>query len=179
MHDDISYILLSKEQIDQKVAELGAQIGRDYKDKNLMLLGLLKGAVVFMSDLMRSIPIPAAIEFMAASSYGNSTKTSGVVNVIKDISIDISDYDILVVEDILDSGVTLSYILEWIAAKNPKSIKVCAFLNKPDRRVREIKVDYEGYVIPDEFVVGYGLDYSEKYRNLSYLGVLKPEVYEE
>jgi hypoxanthine phosphoribosyltransferase len=177
MTNDINYVLINKEQIEQKVSELGSQISRDYKGKNLLLLGLLKGAVVFMSDLMRSITIPAAIEFMAVSSYGSSTKTTGVVKVIKDISIDISDYHVLVVEDILDSGMTLSYILEWVAAKNPKSIKLCTLLNKPDRRVKEVSVDYEGYVIPDEFVVGYGLDYNEKYRNLSYIGVLKPEVY--
>lgn len=177
MKSDIAYTLISTEQIEQKVTELGAQISRDYEGKNLLLLGLLKGAVVFMSDLMRKITIPAAIEFMAVSSYGSGTKTSGVVNVIKDISFDISDYHVLVVEDILDSGMTLSYILELVAAKDPKSIKLCTLLNKPDRRVKEIVVDYEGYVIPDEFVVGYGLDYNEKYRNLSYIGVLKPEVY--
>lgn len=177
MTNDIAYTLISKEQIEQKVAELGSRISKDYEGRNLLLLGLLKGAVVFMSDLMRSITIPAAIEFMAVSSYGSATKTTGIVKVIKDISIDITDYDVLVVEDILDSGMTLSYILEHVATKNPKSIKLCALLNKPDRRVKEVYVDYEGYEIPDEFVVGYGLDYKEKYRNLSYIGVLKPEVY--
>ena len=178
MINDIENILLTKEQIEETVFSLGGKISRDYAGKNLLLVGLLKGAAVFMSDLMRAIEIPAAIDFMAVSSYGSGTKSSGVVKIVKDLSIDISDYDVLVVEDILDSGMTLSYILEILTAKNPRSIRLCTLLSKPSRRVVPIEADYEGHIIPDEFIVGYGLDYGEKYRNLPFIGVLKKSVYE-
>lgn len=177
MHGDIESVLLSEEQIEEKVKELGEKISRDYKDKNLMLVGLLKGSVVFMADLMRHINISAAIDFMSVSSYGSGVKTSGVVRIIKDLDQDISNWDILIVEDILDSGMTLSYIVELLNARGPRSLKICTLLDKPGRRAAKVYVDYLGFEIPDEFVVGYGLDYAEKYRNLPYIGILKPKVY--
>ncbi len=178
MREDLQSILLTKEQIDEKVKELGAQISKDYEGKNLFLVGLLKGSVVFMSDLMRNITVDAGIDFMSVSSYGKGTTSSGTVKIIKDLDIDISDKDILIIEDILDSGVTLSYITSLLVSKNAKSIKLCTLLNKPERRKVEVKVDYNGFNIPDEFVVGYGLDYAEKYRNLPYIGILHPKIYE-
>ena len=153
------------------------RISRDYEGKNLLLVSVLKGSVLFMADLMRAISIPASVEFMSVSSYGSGTKTSGVVKIIKDLDIPLEGYDLLIVEDILDSGKTLEYIIEMLEARNPRSIKICTLLDKPDRRQVDISPDYSGFVIPDEFVVGYGLDYAEKYRNLPYIGVLKPEVY--
>lgn len=179
MRDDLKQILLTEEQIAKKVAELGSRISRDYEGKPLLMVGLLKGAVVFMSDLMRCITIPAAVDFMAVSSYGTGAKTSGVVKIVKDLDVDVGAYDILIVEDILDSGMTLSYITEMLKARGATSIRLCALLNKPERRLAPVDVDYEGFVIPDEFVVGYGLDYAEKYRNLPYIAVLKPEIYAE
>ncbi|MBC8536615.1 hypoxanthine phosphoribosyltransferase [Feifania hominis] len=177
MKNDIERILLSKEEIDAKVAELGRQISRDYADKNLLLVGVLKGSVVFMSDLLRQITVPAAIDFMSVSSYGAGTQSSGVVKIIKDLDIPLENYDLLIVEDILDSGLTLHYIMEMMQSRNPRSIRLCTLLNKPERRRAPVTVDYEGFQIPDEFVVGYGLDYAEKYRNLPYIGILKPEIY--
>ena len=177
MHDDIEKVLVSEEQLKAKVAELGAQISKDYEGRNLVLVSILKGSVVFMADLMRAISIPASVDFMSVSSYGSGTKTSGVVKIIKDLDIPLEGYDLLIVEDILDSGKTLEYIIEMLEARSPRSIKICTLLDKPDRRQVDISPDYSGFVIPDEFVVGYGLDYAEKYRNLPYIGVLKPEVY--
>lgn len=177
MKDDIKSVLFTEEQIFDIVKRLGAEISNDYKDKNLLLVGILKGSVVFMADLMREIDLPCTIEFMALSSYGNSTRSSGVIRIIKDLSIDIKDYDVLVVEDILDSGNTLSKLKAMLELRNPKSFKICTFFDKPERRTADIKADYVGAEIPDEFIVGYGLDYSEKYRNLPYVGVLKPELY--
>ena len=163
MHDDIKTVLVSEEQLKAKVAELGAQISRDYAGKNLVLVSILKGSVVFMADLMRAVSIPCNIDFMVVSSYGGSnTITSGLVKIIKDLDGDLSGKDVLIVEDILDTGV---------------SVKICTILDKPSRRKADIQPDYEGFQVPDEFVVGYGLDYDEKYRNLPYVGVLKPEVY--
>lgn len=170
-------IMLTEDQLREKVCTLGAQISEDYKDKNLLLVSVLKGSILFMADLMRAISIPASVDFMSVSSYGAGTKTSGVVKIIKDLDIPLEGYDLLIVEDILDSGKTLEYIIEMLEARNPRSIKICTLLDKPDRRQVEISPDYSGFVIPDEFVVGYGLDYAEKYRNLPYIGVLKPEVY--
>lgn len=177
MTNDIESVLLSEERLAELVADMGKRISEDYKDKNLLMVSILKGSVVFMSDLMRAITIPCRIDFMSVSSYGSGVKTTGVVKIIKDLDIPLAGYDLLVVEDILDSGMTLSYILELLQARGPASIRLCTLLDKPDRRKVDIKPDYVGCEVPDEFVVGYGLDYDEKYRNLPYVGILKPEVY--
>lgn len=169
-------VLLTSEQIDSIVTELADKISNDYRGKKLLLVGLLKGSIVFMSDLMRKIKLPCEIDFMAASSYGNSTKSGGVVNITKELSMDISGYDVLVIEDIVDSGFTLSCVLEILKDRNPSSLKLCTLLDKPERRVKDVKVDYRGTFIPDKFVVGYGLDFDEKYRNLPSLCVLKSEI---
>ena len=180
MHDDIKTVLVSEEQLKSKVAELGAQISRDYAGKNLVLVSILKGSVVFMADLMRAVSIPCNIDFMVVSSYGGSnTTTSGLVKIIKDLDGDLSGKDVLIVEDILDTGVTLSNLVPMLKMRNPNSVKICTILDKPSRRKAAIQPDYEGFQVPDEFVVGYGLDYDEKYRNLPYVGVLKPEIYEK
>ena len=179
MHDDIKNVLVSEEELKAKVAELGAQISRDYEGKNLVLVSILKGSVVFMADLMRAVSIPCSIDFMVVSSYGGSnTVTSGLVKIIKDLDGDLSGKDVLIVEDILDTGVTLSNLVPMLKMRNPNSVKICTILDKPSRQA-DIQPDYEGFQVPDEFVVGYGLDYDEKYRNLPYVGVLKPEVYEK
>ena len=178
MHDDIKTVLVSEEQLKAKVAELGAQISRDYAGKNLVLVSILKGSVVFMADLMRAVSIPCNIDFMVVSSYGGSnTTTSGLVKIIKDLDGDLSGKDVLIVEDILDTGVTLSNLVPMLKMRNPNSVKICTILDKPSRRKADIQPDYEDFQVPDEFVVGYGLDYDEKYRNLPYVGVLKPEIY--
>jgi hypoxanthine phosphoribosyltransferase len=177
MHDDIQEILIREEKLADKVWELGAKISRDYKGKNLMLVSVLKGSVVFMADLMRAIELPLQVEFMNVSSYGSGTKTSGVVRIVKDLDNPIEGYDLLLVEDILDSGKTLSYLKEILEARNPSSIAIATLLDKPERRQVNIRADYIGFTIPDDFVVGYGLDFGEKYRNLPYVGVLKPAVY--
>jgi len=179
MKNDIAKILISEQELTDKVNELGAQISKDYEDKNLMMVSVLKGSVVFMADLMRAITINASIDFMSVSSYGSGTKTSGVVRIIKDLDDDLAGRDILIVEDILDSGMTLSYLSKHIMAKGANSIKIATLLDKPERRKVDVYPDYKGFVVPDEFVVGYGLDYDEKYRNLPYVGVLKPEIYEK
>ena len=175
---DIKEVLISEEQLAAKVAELGARISKDYKGKKLIILGVLKGSVVFMTDLLRQITIPVEMDFMAVSSYGSGTKTSGVVKILKDLDRLIQGYHVLIVEDILDSGMTLSYLTELLRDRNPASIRIATLLDKPDRRKVDIKPDYVGFRIPDEFVVGYGLDYAELYRNLPYVGVLAPHVYE-
>jgi len=177
MKNDILKVLISEEELDAKVKELGAKISADYEGKNLMMVSVLKGSVVFMADLMRAITVPCEIDFMSVSSYGNDVKTSGVVRIIKDLDQDLHGKDLLIVEDILDSGMTLSYITEMLRQRGPASIRLCTLLDKPERRKADITADYYGFVVPDEFVVGYGLDYAEKYRNLPYIGVLKPEVY--
>lgn len=177
MKDDVKKILLSEEELHAKVAELGAQITKDYEGKNLLLVTVLKGAVVFLADLMRTIDQPAEIDFMVVSSYGSGVKSSGVVKIVKDLDINLEGKDILIVEDILDSGMTLDYIKGMLQDRNPSSIRICALLDKPARRKVDLQADYVGFTIPDEFVIGYGLDYDEKYRNLPYIGVLKPEVY--
>ncbi len=176
---DIERVLVTEEEIKAKVVELGKKITEDYKDKNLLLVGVLKGSVLFMSDLMREIKVHAGIEFMVVSSYGRDTKSSGVVKIVKDIGIAIEDYDILIVEDILDSGLTLSYLLKHLAGKAPKSIEIATLLDKPERRKVDVFPKYSCFNIPDKFVVGYGLDFDEKYRNLPFIGVLKPEVYSD
>lgn len=178
MHNDVEKILLSEQEIADMVKGLGRQISEDYKDKNLLMVSVLKGSVVFMADLMRAITIPCCIDFMSVSSYGSGTKSSGTVKIQKDLDLDLRGYDLLIVEDILDSGKTLSHLVELLSLRGPKSIKICTFLDKPERRTANIKADYVGTSVPDEFVVGYGLDYDEKYRNLPYLGVLRPSIYE-
>ncbi len=178
MEQDILTVLLTEEQLQTKVKELGRQITEDYRGKNLLLVSVLKGSVVFMADLMRAIDTYCRIDFMSVSSYGSGVKTSGVVKIVKDLDIDIRGYDLLIVEDILDSGKTLSYIKKILSERGPRSIRICTLLDKPERReVSDIWADYKGFEIPDEFVVGYGLDYAESYRNLPYLGALKAEVY--
>ena len=177
MHDDILKVLLTQEELREKVKELGRQITQDYQVKNLMIVTVLKGAVVFLADLMREIDVPAEIDFMVVSSYGAGTKSSGVVKIVKDLDVPLKDKDLLIVEDILDSGMTLSYLKELLEGREPRSIRIATLLDKPARRKVDLKADYIGYSVPDEFVVGYGLDYDEKYRNLPYIGILKPEVY--
>ena len=179
MQDDILKVLLSQQEIADKVCEIGKQITKDYEGKNLLMVSVLKGSVVFMADLMRAVDTPARIDFMSVSSYGHGTKTSGVVKIIKDLDGDLSGKDVLIVEDILDTGVTLSKLVPMLKMRNPNSVKICTILDKPSRRKADIQPDYEGFQVPDEFVVGYGLDYDEKYRNLPYIGVLKPSVYEK
>ncbi len=174
---DMQEILYSEEQLKARVAELGAQITKDYAGQEIMLLSVLRGAFVFMADLARTIDLPMTLDFMAVSSYGKGTSSSGQVQITKDLTEDISGRHVLVVEDILDSGNTLHYLLKILEQRHPASIKVCTLLDKPDRRVKPVHVDYTGFTIPDAFVVGYGMDYAEKYRNLPYLGILKPEVY--
>lgn len=174
--EGISKVLVSEDEIKEICARLGRQISEDYKDKKLFLVSVLKGAVVFMADLMRNITCDCEIDFMAVSSY-SGTKTTGVVKFRKDLDINPEGCDILLVEDILDSGITLSYLKNVLLQRNAASIKVCAFLDKPANRQADISADYVGKVVPDEFVVGYGLDYEEKYRNLPFVGVLSPDVY--
>lgn len=179
MKDDILKVLLSEEEIAAKVQEIGAQISKDYADKDLLLVSVLKGSVVFMADLMRAITVNAAIDFMSVSSYGSGVKTSGEVKIIKDLDRPLEGLDLLLVEDILDSGMTLSYLRDMLSKRGPKSIRIATLLDKPARRQADIQADYVCFDVPDEFVVGYGLDYAEKYRNLPYVGVLKPCVYEK
>jgi len=178
MRDDIQRVLFSEEEIRARVKVLGAQITKDYAGKNLFLLGVLKGCYVFMSDLSRSIDLPSTMDFMAVSSYGDGTTTTGAVKITKDLSKNIECMDVLIVEDILDSGVTLSYLKRYLQGRKPASVKIATLLDKPARRRTEISPDYCGFTSPDEFVVGYGLDYAEYYRNLPYIGILKREAYE-
>ncbi|MEG1104564.1 MAG: hypoxanthine phosphoribosyltransferase [Oscillospiraceae bacterium] len=177
MHEDVLKVLLTEEEIAAKVADMGKQISKDYAGKNLMLVTVLKGAVVFLADIMREIDIHAEIDFMVVSSYGAGVKSSGVVKIIKDLDVALEGKDILIIEDILDSGLTLNYIKDLLIGRNPASIKIATLLDKPIRRKVDLQADYVGFVVPDEFVIGYGLDFDEKYRNLPYIGVLKPEVY--
>ena len=178
MINDIQEVLYSEETIAEMVQRVGAEISRDYKGKNLLLVSVLKGSVAFMADLMRAVTIPARIDFMAVSSYGSGVKTSGIVKIIKDLDIELQGFDILIVEDILDSGKTLSYLMELLSSRNPSSIEICTLFDKPERREVPVYAKYKGTDIPDAFIVGYGLDYDEKYRNLPFVGILKPEVYE-
>lgn len=178
MEQDIKKVLISEEEIHAKVAEIGARISEDYAGKNLLMVGILKGSVVFMADLMRAVGVHARIDFMSVSSYGSGTKSSGVVKIIKDLDNNVEGLDLLLVEDILDSGLTLSYLRELLRDRHPNSIKIVTLLNKPARRTADIQPDYCCFEVPDEFVVGYGLDFDERYRNLPYVGVLKEEVYQ-
>ena len=179
MMDDIGEVLFSPEQLEEIVQRIGRQISEDYKDKQLLLVSVLKGSVVFMADLMRAITIPAQIDFMATSSYGSGTVSSGRVKIVKDLDIDLRGYDIVLVEDILDSGKTLSHLMELLKMRGAASLKICTLFDKPERRQAEVHPAYVGAVIPDAFIVGYGLDYDERYRNLPFVGVLKPSVYAE
>jgi hypoxanthine phosphoribosyltransferase len=176
---DVAEVLLTEEQIEAKVAELGRQISADYAGRDLTLVSVLKGSLPFMADLMRSISLPLRIDLMEVSSYGGtSTESSGLVRILKDLSAPIDGRDVLLVEDIIDTGLTLNYLIRYLKGKNPRSIKVCSLLDKPARRLVEIPLDYVGFEIPDAFVVGYGLDFGEVYRNLRFVGVLRPEAYE-
>ena len=177
MQDDILRVLLNEDEIKEIVTNLGKQISRDYKGKNLVLVSVLKGSVVFMADLMRAIDIPCSIDFMVVSSYGSGTTSSGSVKIIKDLDLNLDGLDLLIVEDILDTGRTLASLIEILKMRNPSSVKICTFLDKLDRRIANIDAEYIGAKVPDEFVVGYGLDYDERFRNLPYVGVVKPEVY--
>jgi len=178
LHADVGQILLSEERIAAKVAELGRAITADYAGRRLTLVSVLKGSLPFMADLMRSIDLPLRIDLMEVSSYGGTaTESSGLVRILKDLSATIEQEHVLIVEDIIDTGLTLNYLVRYLRGKNPASLHICTLLDKPARRLVEIPVDYIGFTIPDQFVVGYGLDYGEIYRNLRYVGVLKPEVY--
>lgn len=177
MLKDIKSIMISEEEIAKKVKELGRQLTEEYKGKDLLIVGILKGCMLFLSDLVRAIDLPLTMDFMVVSSYGTTTKSSGVVRIIKDLEREIEGKHILIVEDIVDTGLTLSYLVENFKTRNPKSVKICSLLDKPDRRKAQVDIEYVGFKIPDEFVVGYGLDYGENYRNLPYVCVLKPEVY--
>ena len=177
LEQDIERVLFSEEQLAQRVKEIAARIDADYAGKEPLLVSVLRGSFVFMADLVRQITLPCTVDFMAVSSYGSGTSSSGQVKIIKDLSEPIEGRDVLVVEDILDSGNTLSYLLKLLEARHPASIRLCTLLDKPERRTKPVAVQYTGFTIPDEFVVGYGLDYDEKYRNLPYIGILKPRVY--
>ena len=176
---DIGQVLISEEEIRAKVRELGAQISADYAGRSVTLVSVLKGSLPFMADLMRAIEAPVQIDLMEVSSYGGATtESSGLVRILKDLSSSISGRDVLIVEDIIDTGLTLNYLLRYLRGKNPASLRICALLDKPARRLVEIPIDYTGFTIPDEFVVGYGLDFGEFYRNLPFIGVLRRELYE-
>ena len=180
MEKDIAQVLLSEEQLQTRVREMAAQISEDYRDKNPTMVCILKGAIMFYTDLLRAMPIPVSMDFMAVSSYGKRTKSSGEVEIRKDLSSSIEGKHVIIVEDIVDSGFTLTYLTKMLASRGAASIKLCTLLDKPSRRAPGItlKSDYAGFEVGNEFVVGYGLDYAEKYRNLPYIGILKPEVYE-
>jgi hypoxanthine phosphoribosyltransferase len=176
--EDVAEILITESQVRAKVAEMAADLSRDYAGHDLTLVSVLKGSLPFMADLMRAITIPVQIDLMEVSSYGGtSTETSGLVRILKDLSSSVQGRDVLIVEDIIDTGLTLNYLQRYLRGKNPASLRICALLDKPARRLAPIEIDYRGFTIPDRFVVGYGLDYGEFYRNLPYIGVLKPEVY--
>ncbi|OUN24773.1 hypoxanthine phosphoribosyltransferase [Pseudoflavonifractor sp. An85] len=177
MHEHVESILYSEEQLRERVKELGAQITADYAGKEPVLASVLRGSYIFMADLTRAIDLPVTVDFMAVSSYGAGTKSSGQVEIKKDLSDSIEGRDLIIVEDILDSGNTLYYLMEILKARKPASIRICTLMDKPERRTQPIVADYVGFEIPDAFVVGYGLDYAEKYRNLPYVGILKPSVY--
>ena len=174
---EVKEVLLTEEEISFRIKELGKEISKDYKGKDLLLVGILKGAVIFMAELCKNIDLPLKIDFMAVSSYGSSTKSSGVVRIQKDLDEEIEGKDVLIVEDIVDTGLTLNYLVENLLSRKPASLKICCCLDKPNRRKAAINIDYVGFSIPDEFVIGYGLDYAQKFRNLPYIGVLSEKVY--
>ena len=177
MYRAIERILLSEDQIRARIQELGQQLTADYREKNPIFVGILKGVVVFFADMIRAIPIDCQIDFMAVSSYGGGTESSGKIQVKKDLSAAIEDRHVVILEDILDTGLTLRHTVDYLMTKHPASLKICTLLDKPDRRKAEIQADYIGFTVPNLFVVGYGLDFDERYRNLPYIGVLKPEAY--
>ncbi|MEK3884262.1 hypoxanthine phosphoribosyltransferase [Paenibacillus sp. PL2-23] len=179
MQNDIKEVLYSEEQIGAKVRELGALLSADFEGRNPLVICVLKGAFIFMSDLVKTITVPLEIDFMAVSSYGASTKSSGVVKIIKDLDVSVEGRDVLIVEDIIDSGLTLSYLIDVLEHRGAGSVTVVTLFDKPARRTVDLKPHYKGFTLPDEFVVGYGLDFAEKYRNLPYIGILKPQVYEK
>ncbi len=179
MTNDLKEIILTTEQIAGRIKELGTKISNDYQSNPPVLVGILKGALPFLADLMRAITIPVVYDLMAVSSYGASTKSTGTVKIIKDLDIEIENRNVIIIEDIVDTGLTLQYLVENLRSRQPKSIKVCTLLDKPSRRITSIQPDYNGFEIPDVFVVGFGLDYAEKYRNLPFIGVLKEEVYQK
>ena len=170
----VTEVLIEADELQQRVAELGEEVSHDYAGRDLLLVGVLKGAVFFMADLMRHLTIPCEIDFMAISSYGDATDSSGVVRILKDLDINIEGRDVLVVEDIIDSGLTLSYLIRNLEAREPATLEICALLTKPERREIDVPVKYTGFEIPNRFVIGYGLDFAERYRNLPYVGVLDP-----
>jgi hypoxanthine phosphoribosyltransferase len=177
MDDDVEEILLTHEQIQSRVAELGAELAADYADREPVLVSVLKGSIIFLADLVRAMPVPLSIDLMELSSYGASTQSSGQVRILKDLSGPIRGRDVVVVEDIIDTGLTLNYLLKYLHDRGPSSVRICCLLDKPARRLAEIDIGYRGFTIPDRFVIGYGLDYDERYRNLPDIGVLRPNVY--
>ena len=177
MHDDVEEVLLEADQIRARVIALGAELARDYAGRDPVLVSVLKGSIIFLADLVRAMEIPLAIDLMEVSSYGASTESSGQVRILKDLSSPIEGREVVVVEDIIDTGLTLNYLLRYLHEKGPASVKICCLLDKPARRLAPIEIDYRGFTIPDRFVIGYGLDYGERYRNLPYIGVLRPSVY--
>jgi len=177
IHADVEEVLLTEEQIQQRVEELGAQLTVDYAGREPVLISVLKGSIVFLADLVRGMELPLSIDIMEVSSYGAATESSGQVRILKDLSNPIEGRDVIVVEDIIDTGLTLNYLLRYLREKGPASLRICCLLDKPARRLTEIDIEYVGFTIPDRFVVGYGLDYGERYRNLPYVGVLRPSVY--
>lgn len=177
MKRDIEHILITEEELQRRVAEMSREIGADYASKDPLFVGVLKGSFIFMGDLMRNMEGYCTMDFMAVSSYGNQSETTGAVKINKDLSEDIEGRHVIIVEDILDSGVTLNYLIQYLQGRQPASIEIAALLDKPERRKKPVKAKYIGFEIPDVFVVGYGLDFAERYRNLPYVGVLKPEVY--
>ncbi|WP_169090033.1 hypoxanthine phosphoribosyltransferase [Paenibacillus sp. PL91] len=179
MQNDIQEVLYDAQQIGDKVKELGETLSKDFSGRNPLVICVLKGAFIFMADLVKEITVPLEIDFMAVSSYGQSTKSSGVVKIIKDLDVSVEGRDVLIVEDIIDSGLTLSYLIDVLERRNAKSVTVVTLFDKPARRTVDLEADYKGFTLPDEFVVGYGLDFAEKYRNLPYIGILKPQVYEK
>ncbi len=177
MHADVEEVLLTGEEVQARVAELGAQLASDYEGREPVLVSVLKGSIIFLADLVRAMPIPLSIDLMEVSSYGTSTESSGQVRILKDLSTSIEGREVIVVEDIIDTGLTLNYLLRYLHDKGPASIRICCLLDKPARRLAPIEIDYRGFTIADRFVIGYGLDYGERYRNLPYIGVLRPSVY--
>jgi hypoxanthine phosphoribosyltransferase len=177
IHEDVEEILLTGDEIAARVADLGAQLAADYAGRTPVLVSVLKGSIVFLADLIRAMDVPLNVDLMEVSSYGSATESSGQVRILKDLSSSIEGRDVVVVEDIIDTGLTLNYLLRYLAERHPASVRVCCLLDKPARRLAEIEIDYRGFTIPDRFVIGYGLDYDERYRNLPYVGVLRPSIY--
>lgn len=179
IEDDVEQILIGEEELAERIRQLGQQITEDYEGKDLIVVGILKGASLFMSDLIRKIEGKISIDFMVVSSYGNASETSGVVRIIKDLDMDMTDKHILLVEDIIDTGLTLAYLKEYLCNRKAASVRICTLLDKPCRRSKPVDVEYIGFEVPDEFIIGYGIDYAEKYRNLPYIASLKRSVYEK